>query len=181
MADTFTQIYILDALAPQTLIEQNTKAIQEIYLQTSAIGIMSLDSVQLSTVRSVAEQCFVFGGPAVFLARSMYNAAIGYVDNSFQDYCLANYGSYKQPIKEKIVPTLFYLFPNPKAMSSNLFIETNKPFSIKFYNAMGQEVHESNLRNGINQLDLNLLSSGIYLYVAKALDGEKISGKVIFE
>jgi len=171
----------LDALAPQTLIEQNTKAIQEIYLQTYAMGLMGLDSVQLSTVRNVAKQCFVFGGPAVFLARSMYNAAIGYVDNSFQDYCLANYGSYKQPNKTPDPQIYFYLFPNPKFANSSLFIEASKAGNVVFYNSHGQEVFQSGLTVGINQLELEQISSGIYLYVSRTIDGEHFTGKIIID
>lgn len=65
---------------------------------------------------SIARQCFVFGGPLVFLARSMYYTAIGTVDNRFQDYCLENYGSYKtDPTVASVIEKKWTLqiHPNP--------------------------------------------------------------------
>lgn len=153
-------------IAPQNLSEANTKTIQEIYLQTYGRGDAQLDSAQLVLVEAIARQCFVFGGPSVFLARTMYYTATGSIDNSFQDFCLENYGSYKTeqvPSTENIAAKmLLSVSPNPVANGNELWITSNKPCKVKVYSSVGQQIDSFSVDTGANQVSLNNTSKGIY-------------------
>jgi hypothetical protein len=139
---------------------------REMYLQTYGRGNASLDSAQLVVVENIARQCFVFGGPSVFLARTMYYTATGSIDNSFQDFCLENYGSYKTelvPTTENIAAKLLLsVYPNPVANGSELWITSNIPCNVKVYSSVGQQIDTFFVNMGSNKVSLNNTSKGIY-------------------
>jgi hypothetical protein len=116
-------------VSPVGINEQNLQTVNNLYLtyfmampdsfaQTGNL----MDSADLGMLYSVASQCYLPGGPAVFLARSMYWAAIR--DNSigFDDDCGSGDGEYKMLRVSTTEPTdsnyIFKVYPNPPALRS---------------------------------------------------------------
>jgi hypothetical protein len=53
------------------------------------------------------------------------------------------------------------VFPNP--CSGNLFIQTNKPLTLRLYNMVGQLILTEKIKE-LEAVDLNKISKGIYLF-----------------
>jgi hypothetical protein len=62
-----------DAITPSNLFEQNEQVINRIYFQTLAIGNEELTAAQKSIVTTMANQCPLVHGDAVFKARVLFS------------------------------------------------------------------------------------------------------------
>ncbi len=67
----------------------------------------------------------------------------------------------------------FDVWPNPT--TGTLYVKTSEPLTLTMYDSMGRSVMRSDLGSGINSIDLQGLSEGLYLLV----DGNGASRKIL--
>jgi parallel beta-helix repeat protein len=98
-----------ESIAPENLFEANEKQINEIYLNTVARGD-SLSESQKSLITSIAAQCPMIGGIAVFKARHLY-AYFGLP--IFNDSEICSFISGGQKVVKQQSNAEVSIFPNP--------------------------------------------------------------------
>lgn len=142
---------------------------------------MYSSSFAFSEFQTIARQCFVFGGPSVFLARSMYYTAIGTVDNSFQDYCLENFGSYKTEPTHNKPSAHVYVYPNPANNQYGFFVVSNYNASGFLANNIGQIVKTVVIGEGLSTIGTGDLTPGIYQLTLVTESGETVTHRLILQ
>lgn len=70
------------------------------------------------------------------------------------------------------------VFPNP--CSGNLFIQTNKPLTLRLYNMVGQLILTEKIKE-LEALDLNKISKGIYLFELSDNFNVETRGKILLK
>ncbi len=97
------------------LPESNEQIVNDIYLQTVALGNYAFSSSQVSSVLEIAQQCPYAGGKAVYRARSLYRFIDETIEYDDDSTCLV-FGIYRrgsnQPSSE-IETGNILLIPNP--------------------------------------------------------------------
>ncbi len=156
-----------NAIVTNALFENNSKLINSVYLETIAKGIMEFDDDQLTIIQSVAEQCPLYGGDAVFKARGLLSMVS---DINFDDdqLCEQGKGRKEEKIEKDISSNKISVFPNPA--SDRITIILDKPFKVKglfsIYSITGEKIAQFNLTKDTQNFtfDVSLLNSGIYFY-----------------
>ncbi len=163
---------INSSISPNNTIEQNHKTLNDIYLNTLAVGIDTATQTQLNALYYVAQQCPLIDGRAVFEARSLLNyflnttlsfgdsACIGFQDNHRSTKFSIDSGN------NSIGKHNVMVYPNPA--NTELYIELSlqkgQTANICVYNTLGQLILCNGLQNSLNILQIDKLSSGLYYY-----------------
>jgi hypothetical protein len=175
--------------------ETNLQVINGLYLKYF-MGTMDsifpsgnlMDSTDLNSVYNVASQCYLSGGPAVYLARSMYAVAIMDDSTQFSDDCTIyaarmSYASNSNEVKTALVDSIytFKIYPNPMDRENGVNVQSSEVGEITFYNLLGQITYKARLSKGITIFDCVQLSceNNIILYRAKLQSGKTETGKII--
>jgi hypothetical protein len=131
--------------------DDNERAVNEIYLASIAREQYEFDSSQRETLYTIAQQCPMAGGPAVFRARALY----ALVDDKimFDDFKICNSaGIQLKKAKDAAAGqgTFFKLYPNPANDKATLEYDISGTETVKFelMNATGQELIKVNLKGG---------------------------------
>lgn len=116
------------------------------------------------------------GSPCENAGKPGYSSNIGY-DSSF--VCNTPVMNVRNISKDVIV---LKLFPNPSTGSFNVQLDDNiSDGKFVMINAIGQEVHVQKIGKGINEIKVNQLVKGFYIYFLVS-DKQKVSdGKLIIE
>ena len=171
------------SIASNELIEQNAKAVNQVYLNT--IGRsgedVEFDVGQAATLIAIANQCPLVGGNPVYQARSLYSliddktefddalicAADGYVVKSFDGQV-----------------QLVNVYPNPNR-TGQLFFETSGLedeaafYSIVLCDIQGRPVMRQTMSGQIGSLLVSSLAQGLYRWSFSAEGVTIDQGKVI--
>lgn len=151
-------------------IEQNIKAVNDIYLQTIAKGIDLYSESMKTILYNIAVMCPYEGGPAVYLARSMYFSV--QPDLVYNDkYNCAQLGYLRRgPIEQEISESInSFVVPNPSR--SNARLSYNLPEKTegicKIYNSTGQIVQQLVLSSTAVSAEINIdnFRNSIYHYI----------------
>ncbi len=132
------------ALLPSTEVyEQNERTINDLYLEARSNQSFDFSSSQINTIRTIACQCPLAGGNAVYLARGLY--AI-FTDTTYDDreLCLQAGINYKRGDKQQGVNNEFQFkaYPNPANTSVTISWEFSSE-EIAMYNitnSLGQQL-----------------------------------------
>ena len=165
------------SLSPKNQQEENLQSITNVIAETVAQDNDDFDETQKETLYDIAIQCPFDGGPAVYLARNLYNFAIDSDQWFFDLNCLATTGLNRMnQTKEfeniKVYPTLLN-------QHSELFIESEFDGEIQIYDLSGKQLKSGIFSVGISVLKPEL-NSGIYFYTIRTTDGNLMNGKIIF-
>jgi hypothetical protein len=163
----------------------NQKQVQEIYLSTVAKESMQLDSIQKATLQSIAAQCPLSGGDAVYAARSLY-AAIENVVYDDPQICWAQGISYRPSVPQspKVSETVnlkdgtIKVYPNPAY--NYLVVESNKATTnnqnrILITDIVGKIVYDSGYTSDSSNkwfISTQYYHSG--MYILRLFDGENL-------
>ena len=90
------------------MVMQNQKSYNQIWLEMIINDQEGPDSVQVSTLLSIAYQCPYAGGEAVYQARAMLSEDLVYYDST-----LCNAGSQQLIRQNSETPPSFIAYPNP--------------------------------------------------------------------
>jgi len=165
------------------IFEANRKNTNDVYLKTIAKGIFQYDTQQLALLESIASQCPLSGGNAVFMARGLLKRVqnVNFNDKELCQETGERRSSYSSEIKVSDSHAIT-IFPNPSTGKLNL--ELSKAYdddlNLTIYSLTGKKLRDLILPSGRKSynFDLSSLQSGIYLYET-IVNGEKMSGKII--
>lgn len=73
----------------------------------------------------------------------------------------ANFNFFRTAIREDAIFSNFSFYPNP--VTTQLFVNFNKPFEVSFLNLSGQETLQKTDLQGKQEIDLSSLKRGLYL------------------
>jgi hypothetical protein len=149
----------------------NEKTVNDIYLQTVAVGNNTFSAVQLVSLQAIAAQCPLSGGEAVLRARDMLtltqDAPIFYNN-------VTNCGSNLRPSENRApeLPINGFVKMNPNPASGNTVIQytfasEGLERNLLLFNLFGQQVAKVILPDleGEVALSTQTLPSGVYHYV----------------
>ncbi len=166
-------------ISTSEIIYANQKQVDEIYLQTVAIGNYHLTASQIDVLEYIANQCPLAGGDAVFQARGLLSLSshnMYYDDNTA---CSVAGISFR---KRSVNGIGVSLFPNPATDKVQIKIISgiDQKYVLDFSNLLGEIVKSVSLSGNIidQQIDLTDLAQGVYMYTLSA-PNEKLNGYII--
>lgn len=155
--------------------------VYQLLLSNVAQGDWVLDSLQLDTLKGIANQCPDIGGPGVQHARAVLSA---YQSTSYNDSLLC---SVKQLIAQPGNTTIraeqvadLRVFPNPAQAQVTLQWATDAR-QLQVYSAMGQLITQHRLDEGARMFELSLenYTKGLYFLALQLKDGSSSTIKLI--
>jgi hypothetical protein len=162
LLNTITQI------SPSNLIESNFKTVIQIYLENmykDSIGDLLNDE---NIILSIANQCPLSGGDAVFMARFLYEYIQPNV-NYNDDYICNVVSNERRENKSKQVSKVQLmdkttLLPNPSTGQINIFNSSSEIGQIKITEISGKVIMLKDFNDGQHfvSLDCSMLTKGIY-------------------
>ena len=167
----------VSSFVPNTTIEQNYLSLATVYLSTYFSKIDTLTPNQLATLQSIANQCPLIGGRAVFEARAALN---GYLNTSILYGDSACYGSagqnHRSESNQSPANRTASVYPNPASTLLNVQVklQLNEVANICLYNNLGEMVMCQVLKASLTTLPINNLASGIYYYRITDMNGALI-------
>ena len=154
------------AVATSLIFEANKKTVNDIYLNTVAKGMIEFDAQQMSDLQSIAFQCSLTGGSAVYEARSLLTLEMDtvYDDNLL---CAGAQGMRRNDNLSTVDDYEgFHLYPNPARDQVTLLMPSDiLNGKMVLMNAQGAVVKELRLREKSRSAVINTgqLVEGIYL------------------
>lgn len=153
-------------IASTALIEQNARAVNEIYLATIARSgeDVSFDAAQASTLLAIAEQCPLLGGNPVYQARSLCSLIDDELDFDDALICIADGFVVKSGLEHALQVKAY---PNPNRTGQQFFEVSGlnngvDRLTIILYDTQGRPVVEKMLAGPIGSVDVSSLSQGLY-------------------
>ena len=155
--------------------------VYQLLLSNVAQGDWVLDSLQLDTLKGIANQCPYIGGPGVLHARAVLSA---YQSTSYNDSLLC---SVKQLIAQPGNTTIrseqvakLKVFPNPAQAQVTLQWAADAR-QLQVYSAMGQLITQHRLDEGARMFELSLenYTKGLYFLALQLKDGSSSTIKLI--
>lgn len=164
------------------LYNKNRQMINKLKLETVYNGVWEFTVAQADSIFSIASQCAVLGGPAVYEARGLYALIDG--SAAFDDYeiCIPFGFERKSSISQAGIQFV-QLMPNPATgmVTFKFESDTENTAVIELINQLGQTVHilPIKLKQGMNsfQADYNVIAPGVYRYCIKSKN--ITSGKLV--
>ena len=153
------------AVTTSLIFETNKKTVNDIYLNTVAKGIIEFTPSQLTDIESIAFQCPLTGGSAVYEARSLLMLQMDtiYDDNLL---CAGAQSMRRNDETASVAKSGFHLYPNP-AKDQVTLLMPNEVLAGKvvLINAQGALVSELKLKEKSRTAVINTgqLVEGIYL------------------
>jgi hypothetical protein len=159
--------------------ETMEKTINEIYLNTIAIGEFQFTPAQKSQISQIAYQCPLKSAAAVYKAREMY--AIDHPLANFDNYSICS----NQGIQYRLGNTSTNNDVKVVQISNQLQIEVvgkGEYQNYRILNSLGQLVHQWQSNNKVQSLELEhkLQTSAIYILQAQSANGNQTSKKFIY-
>ena len=148
------------------LLETNKKTVNDIFLNTVAKGIIEFDAQEMSDLQSIAFQCPLTGGSAVYEARSLLTLEM---DTVYDDNLLCA-GAQGMRRNDNLTTANdyegFHLYPNPAQDRVTLLMPSDiLNGKMVLMNAQGAVVKELRLKEKSHSaiINTNHLVEGIYL------------------
>ncbi|MHC1706010.1 MAG: T9SS type A sorting domain-containing protein [Bacteroidales bacterium] len=168
---------------PLTLImELNEKLINDIYLKTIASGNNLFTAEQIEIMRTIAAQCPITGGKAVYLARSLYSATRDTIYND-RELCSMEGGSViksQNIILENDNSPHLSIYPNPATNYVQVISDhiIKGEIHIQFFDLLGEKVFEKSIKleSQSASVDIKNCPAGVY-FIKCILDNGSIQGK----
>jgi Secretion system C-terminal sorting domain len=163
----------------------NEKTVNDIYLQTMAVGNNTFSEVQLVSLQAIAAQCPLSGGEAVLRARDML--ALSQDSPIFYDDATICGSALRQPSQDRTGQVLESDFvqvrPNPasESITINYSLSDGLEHKLVLMNTIGEIVTNFllNGKAGETTHSIGNLPPGIYWYTVIGGNGSETSGKLI--
>jgi Secretion system C-terminal sorting domain/Periplasmic copper-binding protein (NosD) len=168
--------------------EVNEKVVNDIYLATIARQIYSLSSTQQSDLLSIAYQCPLEGGLAVYHARGLYAIVTDSIVWNDDSLCTAKGLTFRQLQYTEITTPKFSsdisLYPNTAANEVTLFCASgmSMDFNISITDVLGKVVKYIDIPNSESStytMDISELISGVYIFKVNTKERETKTTKLI--
>ena len=159
------------------------KNVNDLFLTTVITSVEDLDSVQVALLESIAGQCALAGGNAVYRARVL----LGRIkDTLFVDEVLCQQANPNSEDEEDIRSTslsddTIKIYPNPASHQIRILIkeDTKEAVLLTIYNQLGQLVLDQQLNRGINTLDTSQFGKGVYIFKISTSKQKVFTDKVV--
>ncbi|MBP8893871.1 MAG: T9SS type A sorting domain-containing protein [Saprospiraceae bacterium] len=170
----------LSEITPNGLIENNESITLDLYARVVLAGLDSLNETQYDDLYDVASQCVQEGGTVVYLARSIIS---NFDSLYFDDDTLCNVESILLSNNNHVASrNKVSLMPNPSNNSISLTIkrDLNELFIMEII-SLDQQCRKKMefLNEGVNEIDIHELASGIYFVRIYHNDDPTISIKLV--
>ncbi|HOZ81902.1 MAG TPA: hypothetical protein PKU82_03160, partial [Bacteroidia bacterium] len=169
-------------LAATNTPEENEQIVNEIYLRTIGSDVFEFTQDDIETLYSIAIQCPMQGGNAVFMARSLY--ALVDKNKQYDDFKICNLVgiALRKPEKAK-GDTVATVYPNPANEMATLDYSLPKDSKAEFIirTTTNQQILNKPLRAGDSKYSFSTadLKPSVYFYELRS-NGELIAnGKLI--
>lgn len=177
------------SINPDNLLEENHQTFNNIYLETLAENIDTLNVMQKDDLIAIAEQCPLSGGMAVYQARAMLSLVLDSIVNYDEENCeeqinlrialIKKYESVKIPKPHEI----YKLYPNPNNgnMQLDYKLSNGESGELMLFDSFGRKLCNYQLNKAETTLVINDegLAGGIYVYQVKVNGRIRISEKLI--
>ena len=168
------------AITTNELIETNEKGVNDVYLATVGKDVDEFTATQTDDLFSIANQCPMVGGNAVFKARSLYWLIDDSYDFDDQLLCLPHGIIVKSLMdQEKIA---LRVIPNPASDEATLMLDRtlDAPGVFIVYDAVGAEVMRHTVPIEIPRLAFSTasLAPALYHYQVRGPSGIIGGGKL---
>ncbi len=178
--ETLLRIKDINQNAPaDSLYEANEQAFNTLAIKAAA-SIDSLSGSELSTLFSLANQCPLSGGDAVFRARSLYRLADPTYRFDNATLCQPNAALRAPKATESLD---FTLFPNPTSGLTVLEFNTSiaGSVSVTLYSLQGQPILQQTAGEGVQHilLETAALPGGTYFCRVTGADGVTVVKKLV--
>lgn len=164
------------------------KTINEIYLNTFALGEFTFTTEQMAQITEIAWQCPLKSATAVYKARGMYSIVEPFTRFDNYSICASQGMQYRlaqeKEEEEAIEHEKLMVYPNPNA--GLLHIEMNEIDDVaqfEIVNTLGQTILQWQHSDARQSLDLNKLqiSSGMYYIRVKQANASIMQQKFIYQ
>ncbi len=146
----------------QEVYEQNEKSVNEFYLNVIVKKQFHLIPSYSSQIISIAQQCPLSGGPAVYRARSLARL----IDSSlrYEDELNCSLNGYTWKLTKPKTNSTFSLFPNPSFTFVNVSYQLKSMGLLIVNDEIGKPVMEVTLDSNQKtiEIDISQLQNGIY-------------------
>jgi|GEM_PF-654510 len=155
------------ALPANDILQSNKKTANRVYLETVAHGISALTEAQFSAIATIAYQCPLEGGAAVYQARGLYELQ---EKGSFDDVLLCNLSMTERNQRQGTAHTADGLSIQPNPASGQVFVSisnniANEGLSVVLADLNGKRMLATRIPEGASSatLDVSTLATGIYI------------------
>ncbi|HKK79032.1 MAG TPA: T9SS type A sorting domain-containing protein, partial [Phaeodactylibacter sp.] len=183
-SSSLSQAALLNSLVTtDSTYDTNERFVNELYLSTIAQGYLPDDELDIEQLWSIATQCPLEGGDAVFRARSIYrlfDPLIYFPDDSLCQSDSLELRQSLKPEKELPEPELAYrLFPNPstgQAPQISFSKVLSQPAIVQVFRANGRMVSDLSIQSGVQHTTITntTLQPGVYVCIITLSDGERL-------
>ncbi|MBX2892456.1 MAG: T9SS type A sorting domain-containing protein [Saprospiraceae bacterium] len=155
-------------LADSAVYQANEKSVNQIFLQTLALGNTDFNESQITVLQGIAEGCPLSDGEAVLRARAMLEVTQG-SPVIYDDLSICGEG--ERSVNKKMAgQTSLHIYPNPANDLLNIDYRSigNTDVQLLIFNSQGQIVRQVSLQAEVEtvQLSLQNIPVGVYWYVA---------------
>jgi hypothetical protein len=165
------------SLVNTSQVEEYRKIVNDIYLNTFAIGYYTLTQEQVSTLQQIADVTPWEGGDAVYIARYMLNIE---QDNVRPAYVVHPHTNPSPDVEQTVT-----LYPNPAKDEVTLTFAKVPvgSFTFKVYDITGREIINRKLSTKLLTAEVKLanLYKGIYVYKLESDNMAPFTGKLVIE
>jgi hypothetical protein len=184
-SSSLSQAALLNSLVTtDSIYDENERFINELFLSTIAQGNLPDDELDIEQLWSIATQCPLQGGDAVFRARSIYRLFDPLIYFSDDSLCQGDSLELRQPLKaEPQPPALTYrLFPNPsqgQAPQLAFSQALSQPAVAQVLRINGSEVLKQGIQSGVQYTAIasSTLQPGVYLCIITLDDGSRLPAR----
>jgi len=170
------------SISSPSTVEWAEQNVNEIYLETIAGGVNSFNTTQLSTLRSIANQCPFVYGAAVFKARSL----LALVDTTvYDDSTLCHPQARKMQIIQPYVSNesvSVSLYPKPTTGEVTVLYQLNKTEGLlELFDVVGKKVGSFVLPAYKTKFEFNIgdLCCGMFEFRISDSNGTSKHGKLV--
>lgn len=173
-----------DSITVTEIYEANEKGVNDLYLSWLSTALGALDSIEMASLQSIAEQCPIEGGSAVYRARAFWAALTReYVTYNDSLLCVPAELLTVRPDNSVQLQTAkneagLRIFPNPAQTEINIVWDasTEASGSLSVYDVFGRQVLQQVLSQGTNTHALNIrdLPDGLYFFRIRFQDWDAI-------
>jgi len=164
-------------------IEDNEKAVNNIYLATIGHDNFQFTTVQLSTLRSIAIQCPLSGGSAVFRARALLFIAEGTLYYNDRDICWNAGIELKQAAQNGTFKPVVSIHPNPANEQTTVeyTFPTGEQVKYALYSTTGSSIERYTLSETSHSFVINTLKllPGVYHIALTGSKGTNYNGRLV--
>jgi hypothetical protein len=163
-------------IEPTHIVAKNEIAVKDIYLRDVAVEQNELSKEAIQTLHSIAIQCPLDGGLAVYEARALLNSIKPAWYND-KELCEGGEPIFSKQVAAKKIDE-YKVYPNPaqdRLYLYNLTNDKNSVVEINIVDALGTLIKKESIElTGFNTINVEELSSGFYFLTIKTVDKQTV-------